>query len=304
MARKSRKNTESIAVSQQPPIIKEAFNVAGYVRLSAVDKKHKGDSIETQQAIISAFIDERPDLELREIYIDNGLSGQTFERPAFQRMIADMESGKINCCVTKDLSRLGRNAIDAGFYIERFFPSHGVRFIAITDDFDSAVENSSCILVSLKNMINEAYALEIGRKIRNTKQMHIRNGCFVGRIPPYGYLKNPKDNHRLVPDPYAAQIVLKMFTMASAGDSIKTIAKWLNDNGILPTKRYFHSIGLATEKEASGHIHWNKAFFTAYSKTGYIAATWFRVNTVHTVMFKKNCPNPSGLLRKIPMTAL
>ena len=233
------------------------------MRLSAVDRKKKGDSIETQQSIICAYIAEHPDLELTETYIDNGLSGQTTDRPAFQRMLEDMETGKINCCVTKDLSRLGRNSIDTGFYIEKYFPTRGIRYIAITDNYDSADGNSGGIIVSLKNLVNEAYALDIGRKIRATKQMNIRNGCFVGRFPPYGYQKSREDKHKLVPDPYAAPIVQHIFEMAENGDKVADTLDWLNENGVLPPKRYFHSIGLASQKEAQGNIHWNKGVIYA-----------------------------------------
>ena len=152
MSRTSRKKPQASAVSVSP-----TFRVGGYVRLSAEDKKVKGDSIETQQAIIRAYVEERSDLELAEIYIDNGLSGQSFQRPAFTQMLEDMESGKINCCISKDLSRLGRNAIDTGYYIEKFFPTKGIRYIAITDDYDSADPNSGGVMVNLKNMVNEHY---------------------------------------------------------------------------------------------------------------------------------------------------
>jgi DNA invertase Pin-like site-specific DNA recombinase len=179
MARKSRKNAGAEGSAQTKAAKKTVLNVGAYVRLSAVDKKNEGDSIDTQQAIISSFIAERPGFELREIYIDNGLSGQSFERPAFQSMIADMESGIINCCITKDLSCLGRNAIDTGYYIEKYFPTHGIRYIAITDDYDSADGNSGGITIALKNMINERYAIDIGRKTRATKLLQIREGGFV-----------------------------------------------------------------------------------------------------------------------------
>ncbi|MCL2853592.1 MAG: recombinase family protein [Defluviitaleaceae bacterium] len=255
MARKSRKHIET----EPTPAKKEAAHSAGaYIRLSAVDKKQKGDSIETQRAIIEMFIAAQPDIELRDVYIDDGLSGQSFERPSFRRMVCDMENGKIDCCVTKDLSRLGRNAIDTGFYIEKYFPMNGIRFIAITDDYDSADGSCGGIMVSLKNMVNEAYALEIGRKIRATKQMNIRSGYFVGRLPPYGYMKSREDSYRLAPDECTALIVKRMFEMAASGESVTAIVKWLNSNGILPPRRYLHSIGVATEKEANGHIHWNK----------------------------------------------
>lgn len=262
MARKSRRNIEPAA----PKVIAPSFRVGAYVRLSAVDKRNKGDSIENQQAIIAAYISERPELTLAETYIDNGLSGQTFDRPGFTAMLADLESGKINCCITKDLSRLGRNAIDTGYYIEKFFPMNGIRFVAITDNYDSADIRSGGMMVSLKNMINESYALDIGRKIRATKQMNIRAGGFVGRFPPYGYLKSKDDCHKLIADPYASDIVRRMFNMTASGQSVSAIRNWLLENEILPPKRYFHSIGLASAKEADSHIHWSKSVIYAILK--------------------------------------
>ena len=262
MARKSRKNGVIIndnANNSSTAAITPSYRVGGYVRLSAEDKKVKGDSIETQQAIIKAFIGEHPGLELTKIYIDNGLSGQTLNRPAFNRMIEDVESGKINCCISKDLSRLGRNAIDTGYYIEKFFPTKGIRYIAITDDYDSANPKSGGVMVNLKNMVNEHYALEIGRKIRQTKQMNIRKGKFVGRLAPYGYMKSVEDKHQLVLDPYAAPIVRTMFELAANGRSIAEIHNWLNSNGILPPKRYQHSKGFATDLDIDGsHAKWGR----------------------------------------------
>lgn len=255
MARKSRKNLIAEPVRHLAPAV--MYDVGAYVRLSAVDRKQKGDSIETQQAIIQAFVADHPDLVLREVYIDNGNTGTTFERPAFQRMLEDAESGKINCLISKDLSRFGRNAIDTGYYIEKYFPTHHIRFIAINDNYDSADGENGGMMITLKNIVNESYALEIGRKIRATKQMNIREGAFVGRFPPYGYQKSEADSHKLVIDAYAAPIVLQMYQMAAEGCSVNAIATHLNDAGILPPKKYFHQNGLASEKEACGHIHWN-----------------------------------------------
>jgi len=265
MARKRRENKEEIAVVHELPP-QQTYYVGAYIRLSAVDRKQKGDSIETQQAIISAFVEEHHDLELAGVYIDDGVSGQVFERPAFMRMIADMESGKINCCVTKDLSRLGRNAIDAGFYVEKYFPTKGIRFIAITDDYDSNDPNCNGFMLSMRNIFNELNATETGKKISQTKQMNIRKGLFVGRVAPYGYLKSKRDKHLLEPDPYAAPIVLKMFGMVAGGQSVSDIARWLNSSSILPPKRYLHSKGLASAKESGGHIHWNKGSIYAVLK--------------------------------------
>ena len=253
MARKSRKHTETAPVQT---VQKPMFYAGAYIRLSAVDRKKKGDSIETQLAIIEAFIADHSDIELREVYIDNGHSGQSFERPSFLRMIADMDSGKINCCITKDLSRLGRNAIDAGYYIERHFPANGIRYIAVTDNYDSADGQSGGVMVSLKNMVNETYALDCGRKVRATAQMNIRKGNLVSGSPTYGYFKQPDDCHKLIIDEYVAKYVRQMFEMAAAGHSHQAILAWLNDNKVKPPKRYFNSIGLASDKEVGALTEW------------------------------------------------
>jgi DNA invertase Pin-like site-specific DNA recombinase len=253
VARKSRKHAETAPVQV---VQKPMFYAGAYIRLSVVDKKHKGDSLETQQAIINSFIADHSDIELRECYVDNGHSGKSFERPAFQRMIADMESGKINCCITKDLSRLGRNAIDSGYYMEKYFPSKDVRYIAVTDGHDSINGQSGGIMVSLKNMVNEAYILDVSRKIKATIQMNIRNGKFIGSNAPYGYFKSREDCHQLVVDEYAAPVVRQMFEMAADGQSHQSILAWLNDNKIMPPRRYMHSIGLASGKETGALTEW------------------------------------------------
>jgi len=270
MARKSRKNNiEAVAVDT--PVISRVWNVGAYVRLSGIDRKQKGDSIENQQAIISAYIAEKSDMVLCETYIDNGRTGQNFEREGFQRMLADMESGKIDCCISKDLSRLGRNAIDTGYYIEKYFPTNGIRYIAITDNYDSADGNSSGIMVSLKNMVNETYALEVGRKVRATKQLQIQSGLFVGQYAPYGYLKNTDDCHALVVEPTAAAIVRRIFDMAADGKTGTDILEWLNGNNILPPNHHLHALGVLTKKQVSGHTLWNKgAVFTILRNIVYV----------------------------------
>lgn len=255
MARKSRKNTDS-AVTVATPATK-AYNVGAYIRLSAIDRRQKGDSIENQQAIIAAYCEEYPELIIRETYIDDGVSGQVLERPAFQRMLSDMENGFIDCCVAKDLSRYGRSAIDTGYYVEKYFPAHAIRCIAINDGYDSANEHSGGVMISLKNLVNESYALDVGRKIHATKQMNIRAGLFVGAIPPYGFLKSSEDGHKLVADHIAAPIVAEIFERFAGGEGVTAIRDWLNESGALPPRKHLHSVGAASEKQARGHHHWN-----------------------------------------------
>ena len=161
MARKSRKGVATLEKPKKNYM--KIWRTALYIRLSVEFNGKRGDSLETQRQIMEAYGALCPDLEIVEVYTDNGISGRTFERKDFQRMLADVEAGKINCIVVKDLSRLGRNTIDTGYYIEKYFPLHGVRFIAVNDQFDSEdSENSgNHLIVPLKNMINEAYAADI-----------------------------------------------------------------------------------------------------------------------------------------------
>lgn len=178
MARKSRKHNTAQAAMPVCPFISTAL----YIRLSVEDNNKRGNSIETQKLVLEKFLSGKPELRLYDIYIDNGATGTNFNRDGFQRMLSDIESGKVGCVIVKDLSRLGRNAIDTGYYIERYFPSHNVRFISVTDQFDS--ENADNlhggIILPLKNMINEAYALDIGRKIKAQARQDMKEGKYVG----------------------------------------------------------------------------------------------------------------------------
>jgi len=159
MARKSRKNLDTAAVELIPSSV--LYRAAAYVRLSCDDTKKRGDSVETQRNIIENYIAAAPDINLVEIYTDMNTTGTNFERPGFQQMLSDIERGKINCIIVKDLTRFGRNAIDAGYYLEKYFPSIGVRFIAVTDSYDSLYGNGG-ILLPLKNIISEK--LRIGHR--------------------------------------------------------------------------------------------------------------------------------------------
>ena len=144
MARKSRKYLDRTSV--EPVLSTGIYRAGGYLRLSCDDTKKRGDSIETQQNIIENYIAAAPDISLTEVYIDNNTTGTNFERPGFQQMMADAERGKINCIIVKDLTRFGRNAIDAGFYLEKHLPTLGVRFIAVTDSYDSLDGNGGILL--------------------------------------------------------------------------------------------------------------------------------------------------------------
>jgi len=256
MARKSRKN-----LSVEPDVVTEPqlaiYNAGEYIRLSADDAKKRGDSLETQRDIIESFVATTPDIRIVEVYTDNKTTGTNFERPGFQRMLADVESGRINCIIVKDLSRFGRNAIDAGYYIEKYLPSLGVRFIAVTDMFDSN-EGDGGIMLPLKNMISESYALDISRKCKSAQRQNIREGRFVGALAPYGYAKDSEDCGHLVIDPEAAVVVRKIFDWAAQGMGAGEITRNLNEDGILPPSHYKKAKGLINHEKLMGRPFWQK----------------------------------------------
>ena len=256
MARKSRKDV--VTPEKPKKAYMKIWRTALYIRLSVEFNGKRGDSLETQRQIMEAYAALCPDLEIVEVYTDNGITGRTFEREAFQRMLADVDAGKINCIMVKDLSRLGRNTIDTGYYIEKYFPLHRVRFIAVNDQFDSEdSENSgNHLIVPLKNMINEAYAADISKKVRAQQNQAMRDGEFVGARPPYGYRKDPDNCHRLLVNEDTAPIVRQIFQWTVDGVALNVIVKRLNEQGVMTPGYYLASIGLITSKKLMGSGKW------------------------------------------------
>ena len=262
MARKSRKNAVSPEPVKKPA--EKVWHAALYIRLSVEFNSNRGDSLETQRQIMEAYIALAPDIEIVEIYTDNGTTGRTFEREAFQRMLNDVEAGKIDCIVVKDLSRLGRNTIDTGYYIEKYFPLHHVRFIAVNDQYDSEnAENSgSHLIVPLKNMINEAYAADISKKVRAQQQQAMRAGEFVGARPPYGYKKAPDNCHKLLVNEETAPIVQQIFQWAADGVSLNEMTKRLNNAGVISPGHYLSHAGYTKKAWIVGKGKWQTRSIT------------------------------------------
>ncbi len=246
MARKSRKAAPVPNAPEAPKLWKAAL----YIRLSVEFNGRRGDSLETQREIMEAYLSLCPDIEIAGIYTDNGVTGRTFEREAFQRMLADLERGKADCVVVKDLSRLGRSAIDAGFYVEKYFPLHHIRFISVNDQYDSeGSDNSgSHIIVPLKNMMNEAYAADISRKVRAQQHQAMKEGAFVGGRPPYGYKKAPDNCHLLLVNEETAPVVRQIFQWAAEGVALNRIVLRLNESGVLCPRLYQIQAGLISSK--------------------------------------------------------
>ena len=203
------------------------WTVALYVRLSVEDgDKAESNSVTNQKELLNDYINENPNFNLYDYYVDDGYSGTDFERPSFKRMLEDMKSKKFNTIIVKDLSRLGRNYIEVGNYIEQIFPLFNIRFIAINDNIDSYKDPSTVnnIIVPFKNLINDEYCRDISNKIRSVLAMKKRRGEYVGAFTPYGYIKDPKDIHHLIVDEDAARVVKLIYQWSLEGCGRKKIA--------------------------------------------------------------------------------
>ena len=227
--------------TQNNSIKHKIWSVALYIRLSQEDEdngknKQESNSVTSQKTLLNEFIEEHDDLIVYDTYIDDGFTGTDFNRPSFQRLLEDMRNGNINCVIVKDLSRLGRNYIEVGNYIEQVFPLFNIRFIAINDFVDSFKNPSSTntILVPFKNLINDEYCRDTSIKIRTSLNGKKKKGEFIGAFPSYGYIKNPKDKHKLIIDESVANIIKNIFDWnVNEGLGKIAICHRLNDLGIL-----------------------------------------------------------------------
>ena len=226
---------------------KSTYAGCDYLRLSRDDgDKAESDSIHNQRELINDFLAKHPEIKKVQEYVDDGYSGTNFDRPNFKRMMAEIEKGRIDCVIVKDLSRLGRNYIEMGKYLERTFPMYGVRVIAINDNYDSANESSDAdqIVIPFKNLINDAYCRDLSMKIRSQLDVKRKNGQFIGSFATYGYMKDPENKNHLIIDEYAANVVRMIFNMKLEGYSAGRIAKHLNENRILTPMEYKRFCGL------------------------------------------------------------
>lgn len=223
------------------------WNATLYLRLSRDDgDKEESNSITGQRELLRDYISQRPELREYAVRVDDGFSGSTFERPSFQKMIEDVKAGRTDCIIVKDLSRFGRNYLDAGEYIEKIFPFLGVRFIAVNDNYDSLGDKkaSDDLIIPFKNLINEAYCRDISVKIRSQLEIKRKSGQFLGSFAAFGYLKDEQNKNKLVVDQYAADIVRDIFKWKLEGISPQDIAVALNKLGVLSPMEYKRSLGM------------------------------------------------------------
>jgi len=235
MARTSKKKQE---IEKKPVKI---YYVGIYVRLSVDSGDRKNESIKTQVEIVKAFVAQHEDMVIYAVYTDLGKTGTGFEREGFERMMGDVRARKIDCIIVKDLSRFGRNHIETGNYIEKIFPFMGVRFIAVTDRFDSMEVSgqSETMSVNLKNLVNEMYAKDIGVKVKAGKRAKWGQGSYTGGIPPYGYRAEWINGKKcLFPEEGTSDIVKKIFEFFLSGKKIKEIVVWLCENKVARPTEY------------------------------------------------------------------
>ena len=208
------------------------YHVALYIRLSKEDETEgPSQSVTNQKSLLNEFVQQHR-LSVYDTYVDDGWSGTSFDRPDFQRMIEDIEAKKVNMVITKDLSRLGRDYIMTGHYMERYFPEKRVRYISLLDGIDTGVESTANDITPFRAIMNDMYAKDISKKIKSVKRDKQRKGQFIGGKPMYGYKMHPTEKNEIVIDEEVAPVVRRIFAMALDGMSCRKIAATLNEEGV------------------------------------------------------------------------
>ena len=227
------------------------YHVALYIRLSKEDENEgPSQSVQNQESLLQEFVHQHR-LQVADTYIDDGWSGTNFDRPGFQRMIADIETKKVNMVITKDLSRLGRDYIMTGHYMERYFPEHRVRYISLLDGIDTGVDSTANDITPFRAIMNDMYAKDISKKIKSVKRDKQRKGLFIGGKPMYGYKMHPTERNKIIVDEEAACIGRRIFAMARSGDSCRQIARTLNAEGV-PTPATYCGWNMGNRSPFSG----------------------------------------------------
>lgn len=227
------------------------YHVALYIRLSKEDENEgPSESVNNQKSLLEEFVQQHR-LSVYDTYVDDGVSGTTFDRPDFKRMVSDIEAKKVNMVITKDLSRLGRDYIMTGHYMERYFPEHRVRYISLLDGIDTGVDSTANDITPFRAIMNDMYAKDISKKITSVKHDKQRKGLFIGGKPVYGYKMHPAEKNKIVIDEAVAPVVRRIFAMALEGVSCRQIAARLNAEG-LPTPATYAGLPVANPGPYTG----------------------------------------------------
>jgi DNA invertase Pin-like site-specific DNA recombinase len=227
------------------------YHVGLYIRLSKEDENEgASESVNNQKSLLEEFVKQRR-LSVYDTYIDDGYSGGNFDRPSFKRLIGDIEAKRVNMVITKDLSRLGRDYILTGHYMERYFPEHQVRYISLLDGIDTGVESTANDITPFRAIMNDMYAKDISKKIKSVKHDKQRKGLFIGGKPVFGYKMHPTEKNKLVVDEEVAPIVRRIFGMALEGMSCRQIAATLNAESV-PTPATYAGLKIANPGPYAG----------------------------------------------------
>ncbi|MDU3679708.1 MAG: recombinase family protein [Flavonifractor plautii] len=251
--------------SFSPSYTARRWRLGEYIRLSKEDlKKGKDDSnsVKNQRDLLNDFYQKHlEEFESVSEYVDDGHTGTDANRENFQRLLADVMSGKINCVVVKDLSRFARNYSDAGSLIDNLFVQMGVRFISLAENVDSYrnPDSVSSIIVPITNVMNDQYCYQTSKKIRQVFDYKRRNGQYIGSFAPYGYVKDPKDKHQLIVDPDAAEIVKLIYDLCLQGMARRTMVYYLNDHGIPSPSTYRREKGQPVSSTSENPLWGDKA---------------------------------------------
>lgn len=227
------------------------YRVGLYIRLSESDEdktyESESESIVNQRNLLMDYV-KISGFTLVDEYVDDGFTGTNFDRPSFQRLLKDIESGRINCVITKDLSRLGRDYIQCGYYVEQYFPQKKIRYISILDQVDTFLESANNDIAPFKALFNDMTSKDTSKKIRSILKNKKEQGKFIGSKPCYGYMRDPLDKGHLIPDPEVASVVKKIFKMAHSGTGVSDIVSYLNDNKILSPSMYKNTKSSSRQK--------------------------------------------------------
>ncbi len=222
--------------------MREFKNVGIYMRLSKDDgDKLESESITNQRKLLERYADD-VGIKINKEYIDDGFSGTNFNRPKFKEMINDVILGKIDTIIVKDLSRFARESIDASEYIEKFFPEHNVRFIAVLDNVDTYLENLANILIEFKLYNNQKFAKDISDKMKKSKRNNMEKGLYMATYPPYGYVKDKENRGKLIVDEKSSKIVKKIYKFYLEGKTSVYIAKYLTSNKVKTPAEYYNIV--------------------------------------------------------------
>ena len=215
-------------------------NVCIYMRLSKDDgDKAESESISNQRKLLKRYAEDIG-IKINKEYVDDGYSGTNFNRPKFKEMISDVKLKKIDTIIVKDLSRFARESVEASEYIEKFFPEHDVRFIAVLDNIDTYLDSLANVLIEFKLYNNQKFAKDVSDKLKKSKRSNMEKGLYMGTYAPYGYKKDPNNKGKLVVDKNSSRIVKKIYNMYIDGKSSQYIAKYLNSKKIKTPAEYYH----------------------------------------------------------------